>query len=792
MPFGNPVVKIRFWTLLLSTVSIYLPIAALLTLAVGTVIRIDWNSRSARLEARERARIEIARVILAKDFSETASDLKLLAELPALRAYLHSGREEFRKETAGMFLNVAEAMPHYDQLRLLDLLGKEVIRVNYGDGKPYAVPSDQLQDKSARYYFRETLELERNEIFVSPLDLNIEHEQLEIPYKPMIRFGTPVFDGEGRKRGIVVINYFGEILLQNFRETMQGGDPRRAMLLDREGYWLSSPQRDEEWGAVLGKPENRFGRDFGEEWRVIASSEEGALQTENGLFVYATVRPMYAVLRAFNRPGEPLLSDRYEASATEYVWKIVSFLPKEVLSAGVFYHQAYGRVLILAVYALLVLASAMAAYALQSRQQIRLRVREDVERLREIAGTLAEGLLVTNPAGRIALANPEACAVLGYSPEEFQSEDMHSLLHAHCARNECGILRVGRVGGRYEAEEDTFRSKAGTLLPVSLSAAAIVREQQVAGIVVAFRDIRERKLQEQALRQSAAEIEDLYDHAPCGYHSLDRTGLYVRINRTELAWLGYRREELIGRMRFPDLLTPATSRVFEENFPRFLACGEVHNLEFEMVRRDGTLLPVLLSATAVRDANGQFLMSRSTLFDLTERKRLESEIQRQARTDTLTGLHNRRYFFELAERELARGRRYNGLLAVLMLDLDHFKAVNDAYGHHAGDRVLRGFGEILARSVRDVDIAGRIGGEEFAVVLPEARAEQAVEVAERVRLAVAGADLRLEQGEALHVTVSIGVAAAAAAESDIEALLDSADQALYEAKRAGRNRVCIA
>ena len=145
------------------------------------------------------------------------------------------------------------------------------------------------------------------------------------------------------------------------------------------------------------------------------------------------------------------------------------------------------------------------------------------------------------------------------------------------------------------------------------------------------RDITERRRAQEELVSAAREIEDLYDHAPCGYHSLDSNGLIVRINDTELSWLGYTREEIIGKKRFQELLTPESLHVFHQKFPAFLEQGSVSDLEYDMVRKDGTILPVLLGATIARDSSDNFVMSRGTVFDITERKRADQVLQRANR-----------------------------------------------------------------------------------------------------------------------------------------------------------------
>lgn len=168
------------------------------------------------------------------------------------------------------------------------------------------------------------------------------------------------------------------------------------------------------------------------------------------------------------------------------------------------------------------------------------------------------------------------------------------------------------------------------------------------------------------------------------------------------------------------------------------------------------------------------------------------ELERQAHIDYLTGLANRGRFMELAEAEQARAARYRNPFAVLLLDVDHFKSINDRHGHKAGDAVLKALGAILRKTLREVDIIGRIGGEEFAALLPETCAARAPEVAERIRRAIADSEMPGGNGEPLHVTVSIGVVAATEHAGPIDKLLSQADTALYLAKNSGRNRVSVA
>jgi len=139
-------------------------------------------------------------------------------------------------------------------------------------------------------------------------------------------------------------------------------------------------------------------------------------------------------------------------------------------------------------------------------------------------------------------------------------------------------------------------------------------------------EITERQQAEVTLQKYAAELEDLYNNAPCGYHSIDSDGTFIRINDTELKWLGYTRDEVIGKKKFSELLSDSSIATFQKCFPIFQERGWVNDLEFQLICKDGTILPVLLSATAIRDAAGQYVMSRSTVFDISERKQAEVEL----------------------------------------------------------------------------------------------------------------------------------------------------------------------
>ena len=200
------------------------------------------------------------------------------------------------------------------------------------------------------------------------------------------------------------------------------------------------------------------------------------------------------------------------------------------------------------------------------------------------------------------------------------------------------VADSARGGARCEVEYRVVRPGGGIRFVHSMAEVTKDESGRPYRWFGTIQDVTERKKAEEALRHAAEEIRDLYNHAPCGYHSLDKDGVFLRMNETELEWLGYRREEVVGKMKFTDLLTAEGVKTFATNFPRFKAAGAIWNLEFDLIRKNGSRMPVLLSATALTDKDGNYLMSRSTVYDITERKQAEEALHRLNRE--LRGISN--------------------------------------------------------------------------------------------------------------------------------------------------------
>ena len=189
------------------------------------------------------------------------------------------------------------------------------------------------------------------------------------------------------------------------------------------------------------------------------------------------------------------------------------------------------------------------------------------------------------------------------------------------------------------------------------------------------------------------------------------------------------------------------------------------------------------------DEKGSLVYYAAIERDLTEYKKLQAHLENMATIDSLTGLANRQAFMQRAKNEFNRARRYARPLTVVMIDIDHFKAINDQHGHAVGDDVLRQAADICQSSLRGSDFMGRVGGEEFVLLLPDTPHTNAYHVAERMRTHLYETPIELDDGTTLNITASFGVAPMNEDDSDFDALLERADEAMYHAKHEGRNQV---
>ncbi len=300
-------------------------------------------------------------------------------------------------------------------------------------------------------------------------------------------------------------------------------------------------------------------------------------------------------------------------------------------------------------------------------------------------------------------------------------------------------------------------------------------------------DASKRRELEEALRESEERFRDLYENAPHCDFTADMDGTIRMVNKAAVELLGYARDDLIGRSVL-DLYadTPGGKDKARLLNQRIGSGEEVDGEELEMRRADGRTIWVSLTVRLLQDPQGQLLGRRGMVVDITERKRAEDTIKHLAYHDALTDLPNRALFTDRLALALAQVRRERRTLAVMFLDLDRFKGVNDTVGHAEGDQLLKSVGEALTGLLREADTLARVGGDEFTILLPGiSQVEDAVEVAEKILEALRRPWVLT--GHDFHVTTSIGIAIYPSDGEDAESLLRNADTAMYRAKDCGRD-----
>ena len=445
----------------------------------------------------------------------------------------------------------------------------------------------------------------------------------------------------------------------------------------------------------------------------------------------------------------------------------------------------------------------------------------DVESLRRrerrfetIASCSFDWQLCIDPKGEIIWMSPSVERITGYTVEECMAMPGFPLAIVYSEDAEQMRPVLANVTEATTGNDEMFRiqTKRGAIAWVAASWQPMFgQDGEHLGQCFGIRDMTHRKHADDAFRsideQFRLFVQSVEDHA---IYTLNPEGRVISWNPSAERIFGYEVADILGE---PVAQICAPEEISKRDPMTMLtAASRVGWCEFEALglRKDGTKLWVDVVITALRHEDGHlrgyFVVARNS----SDRRRIEeelrqrnrelehlsnelqlmnAELERLTRVDPLTELLNRRAWEEAAELEHARSQRTGRPYSVIMIDLDHFKRLNDALGHQAGDRCLRLVAKCIQQTCRSVDIVGRYGGEEFVILAPETDARQAVDLAERIRLCLCEANIPHPASPvANRMTASFGVAAGG--ERGIAATANEADQALYQAKKAGRNKVC--
>jgi diguanylate cyclase (GGDEF)-like protein/PAS domain S-box-containing protein len=592
-----------------------------------------------------------------------ANEVLYIAGSENLKAYLSQGTSLELDHLASDFQHLCRTQSAFDQVRLLDQNGQEVLRVNYAEGGCQRVPEDQLQNKKGRYYFDDTFALSSGQMYFSPMDLNIEHGKIELPWKPMIRVGMPIIDDKGLKRGIILVNYMAADLLDEVRYLL-GGAIGVPFLLNRDGYWFIADHHDQAWGFMFEEGVS-FAQMHPATWGAIQSVSMNQRMADDGIYTWRKVTPLPSFAQSSTGARAASAASTGILDRAQYVWWVGTLVPATRIQALAGEGVRNAVTLFFVLGSFVVLGGFAIASARRRSHQYLDKLRSSETRLTAITQRMGEGLVTLDEDGKVTLLNAEAERLLGWSEEELAGKDFHSLVHRpnETERSDCPILRAFDEDEVFHTEHDVFVARSGKLLPVAYTASPIAHDAAGSGIIVTFQD--------------------------------------------------------------------ATTRLAEKQRLAYLAAH-----------------------------------------------------------DALTEVFNRGEIERHLEQTLALAKRYQHPLSICLFDIDHFKQINDTYGHQVGDTVLKAFADLMMDKTRKTDRVGRYGGEEFLVILPNTPIAGAIRFGELIRSSLEAEEIfHAEDARPVKVTVSVGVAELPPKDMAVDQLMLLADQALYVAKNRGRNRV---
>ena len=883
---------------------LFLPVA-LLICAVAIFVRQTTLDQIHADHLRKEQETVLAGAASINDSLQTiVRDLQFLAARFKSRQLVDGNDPQQIISMADEWITFSQAHRIYDKIRWIDETGKERLRVNYAHPHPFAVPPDQLQNKLDRYFFVETMKRNAGEIFVSPLDLNIDNDRLETPRKPTIRVGMTVFDNTDKPRGILLINYAADALLDRF-DASSAFRGRGDWLVNTDGYWLRGEKPEDEFGFMFSRDDLTMEKRHPEAWAKIRNEESGQFETADGLWTFATVRPL---------PETRDATDKIRAS-DRYVWKTISYLPRAEFSTdtGKLDLSIAGSASLLLL--LFLIATWRMTRAQMLEDDMRVNLSRNEARLRSLVQTIPDLIWLKNQDGVYLSCNPAFERLYGAKENEIVGKTDYDFVDAELADffRDNDQAAIDSPTARNNEEWLTFADDGHRALMETTKIAVKTASGEIIGVLGIARDITERKSTEDELRRNNYLITNLTSHVPglIYQYRLDADGqgsfpfvseavkdMYgltpqevyddphalfsfahpddlddlnksimesartlqdwrheyrVSLPKLGLRWLmghSIPEKQEDGSIIWYGFITDVTDRkISEEGLqlaamvyecstegivvtnvdntiiainpafekttgyssnevigqnPRILKSGR-HEQDFyeamwELLRntghwqgelwnkrKDDSFYMAWLTISTIYndDKSVRYYVALSS--DITERKESEKLIWQQANFDALTGLPNRNMFREHLVQDIRKSHRSGLPMALLLLDLDHFKDVNDTLGHDMGDIMLQEAARRLRSCVRDSDIVARIGGDEFTVILGDVHDHGMVDRVAQNILQKMSDPFELK-GELVHISASAGITFYPDDATEIEDLLKNADQAMYAAKKHGRNR----
>ncbi|MDD2829890.1 MAG: diguanylate cyclase [Sulfuricurvum sp.] len=659
-----------------------------------------------------------------------------------------------------LFFTLAKSNSLIMQLRYIDKSGMEKIRVDrqtIGD-TPFVVEQNKLQNKADRYYFSHSLYKPLNKVWFSKLDLNIEHNQVEKPYKPTLRAIYPISDNNGHFNGILIVNYFMSSFLDQFFNA-----PLYDMILtDKAGYPLIHYQKNKNWGFYQS-PQYNIHTEFPQQIQAILTS---TLYQDDSIVARKLNIPLDDELFLILQLKKSYLAKEDANTYNEYL--IISLI-----------------VLILSFFVSWFL-SGMIRKVLESRSRLFTKLAESRKLLQE---TLDEqqALLEVKTTGFVHIKNRHFVwtnetfeTILGYERGELQGKPTRIIYFDEEEYQKYGdqcTLSLP-IEGIYSSEIKAIK-KDGTPVILIASLTALKNTPNEA-MGVAF-DITEQKNTEQKLQESLSKNTQLLNIIDnyVSFLKVNLQGFVTDISTSFLHQIKCKKEQIIGEP-ISILKSDFTPKHLYKEIWSAIASERTYT--FEVLNKNFENEPHWYRVTILPEYDhNHTIVGYIAFYENIDEQMI---FKNNAETDKLTGLANRVKIDEMLLSEQLRANRHKQPFSIILADIDLFKDVNDHFGHQTGDLILQEFAQTISDNIRKTDFVGRWGGEEFLIICPHTDLRGATALAENLRATIMAHKFSI----IMNKTASFGVSQYSD-DQPLEALFKNVDDALYQAKETGRNKV---
>ena len=403
-----------------------------------------------------------------------------------------------------------------------------------------------------------------------------------------------------------------------------------------------------------------------------------------------------------------------------------------------------------------------------------------------IIDQLQDGIFVID-AGKIAYVNQRMATMLGYEVQQLIGRLFTEVVYP----GDQGLVVEryhARIAGEIVPSQYDLHlvTAQGQVIYCSINVGLSTMADSSSVTIGSVRDVTLQKAELAELEASQEELKAIFNQLPDVFYRTNMQGIITLISPSCYPILGYRQEVMIGTLMSNYYLNPDERAKVVQAITE--GGGKVTRVDAALRHKNGTTIWISTNAFVRYNGNSVPSYIEGVARDISVRKLMEDQLTALSRTDALTDVYSRRYFIDKSEAVIEMMKRYQRPASMMMMDLDHFKQINDRYGHHIGDLALIAFTKACRLEIRDADILGRLGGEEFGLMLPETSIQSAEILAERIRLATAAIEIPVAD-HTIRFTLSIGLVALNETDATLDEIMLRADHAMYQAKALGRNKV---